>query len=59
MEAQFFLCEFRTERVMYIDVSLKKFIGLIFRWFIPVVCDYNISIDKVGNSKTQQIFIKI
>jgi hypothetical protein len=23
----------------------------IFRWFIPVVCDYNISIDKVGKSK--------
>jgi len=22
----------------------------IFRWFIPVVWDYNISIDKVGKS---------
>ena len=23
----------------------------IFRWFIPIVCDYNITIDKVGKSK--------
>jgi hypothetical protein len=21
-----------------------------FRWFIPILCDYNISIDKVGKS---------
>ena len=28
-------------------VKIKKCV-IVFRWFIPVVCDYNITIDEVG-----------
>jgi predicted nucleic acid-binding Zn ribbon protein len=30
----------------------------IFRWFILVVCDYNISIDKVGKSKHNKTLLR-
>jgi hypothetical protein len=29
-----------------------------FRWFTPVVCDYNISIDKVGQSKHDKTLLR-
>jgi len=30
----------------------------IFRWFIPVVCDYSISIDKVSKSKHNKTLLR-
>ena len=31
---------------------------LIFRWFIPVACDYSITIDKVGKSKHNKTLLR-
>jgi hypothetical protein len=30
----------------------------VFRWFVPVVCDYNISVDKVGKSKHNKTLLR-
>ena len=30
----------------------------IFRWFIPVVCGYNITIDEVGKSKHNKTLLR-
>ena len=30
----------------------------VFRWFIPVVCDYSITIDKVGKSKHNKTLLR-
>jgi len=35
-----------------------KVISRIFRWFISVVCYYNISIDKVGKSKHNKALLR-
>jgi len=37
MEAHSFLCEVRTERVMYIDVILKKVIGLFETLYFSLI----------------------
>ena len=48
---------YTTMGVNYLKINIKVQ-NRVFRWFIPVVCDYNISVDKVGKSKHNKTILR-